>query len=317
MKSVRFFAPTLLFLCLIWSCEKRYNEPIDRSVVYDSLSFVGPVDSPLIHNDKIEEASGLAASRLNKKAFWTHNDSGGKPQIYLVGEKGGNLAIVKLKGKKVHARDWEDIALGPGPKDDQPHVYVADIGDNDAKYKHKEIYRFKEPKITLSSIVQRKTVKEVDVIRYKYPDGKRDAETIMIDPLSRDIYVLSKREDSVRVYRMPNPVQPKGVYTLERVGTLHFTKANAGDISPDGTKILVKNYANVYYWEKAADESPLDAFKRKPVRLTYQIEPQGESIAWTPDGQSFFTLSEERFDIPARLYKYQKRDAHEKEKTLD
>jgi hypothetical protein len=41
---------------------------------------------------------------------------------------------------------------------------------------------------------------------FQYPDGSRDAETLLLDPLTKDIYVISKREfEDIRVYRAPYP----------------------------------------------------------------------------------------------------------------
>ena len=128
----------------------------------------------------------------------------------------------------------------------------------------------------------------------------------MIDPITADIYIVSKREKEVHIYRMPNPKKTKDTYEMEKVGKLHFHKAIAGDISPDGSEILIKNYANIYYWKRNPGESVADALKREPVRLPYVREPQGEAIAWKPDGSAFYTISEERHRIPTHVYIYKR-----------
>ena len=56
-------------------------------------------------------------------------------------------------------RDWEDIAVGPGPVDGKNYVYVGEIGDNDAKYRFKRVYRFEEP-------VLNKTTKSIDIVAF-------------------------------------------------------------------------------------------------------------------------------------------------------
>ena len=33
-----------------------------------------------------------------------------------------------------------------------------------------------------------------DSINLVYPDGSKDAETLMVDPLNGDIYIITKRE---------------------------------------------------------------------------------------------------------------------------
>ena len=66
-----------------------------------------------IEFNKITEASGLIASSKNKDVFWTHNDSGGENKIYAFNPTGKHLGSYLLKN--CIARDWEDIAIGPGP----------------------------------------------------------------------------------------------------------------------------------------------------------------------------------------------------------
>ena len=41
--------------------------------------------------------------------------------------------MYNLTGAKM--RDWEDIAVGPGPEPNVDYLYVGAIGDNDARSK--------------------------------------------------------------------------------------------------------------------------------------------------------------------------------------
>ena len=52
----------------------------------------------------------------------------------------------------VENRDWEDIAVGPGPDASKSYVYVADIGDNEGQYQYKYIYRFEEPVLNKTQV---------------------------------------------------------------------------------------------------------------------------------------------------------------------
>jgi len=89
---------------------------------------VGTVQTELIH-----EASGIAASRKNPGVLWVHNDSGDSARLYAVNLEGKLVAVCRIKGAR--ARDWEDIAVGPGPGPRQDYLYIGDIGDNGAKHK--------------------------------------------------------------------------------------------------------------------------------------------------------------------------------------
>lgn len=89
--------------------------------------------------------------------------------------------------------------------------------------------------------------------------------------------------------------------------TIDLTMSVAGDISMDGTQILIKNYLVVFYWERDPSESIPEALARNPVILPYKPEPQGEAIAFAPNGKSYFTLSEKRSGIDPVLYRYYKK----------
>jgi len=94
-----------------------------------------------LENPKIVEASGLARSQREPGTLWTINDSG-KPYLYAIDHEGRHLGRVDLN--KSDNRDWEDLASFE--LDGDPYLLVADIGDNDARYKKRTIYIAKEPR---------------------------------------------------------------------------------------------------------------------------------------------------------------------------
>ena len=251
-----------------------------------------------IENRDINEASGLAASINRTNMLWTHNDSGDSATLFLINQYGASVAQYSLKGAK--NRDWEDIATGPGPDDEKSYIYVGDIGDNKAQHEIKTIYRVEEPQ-SLSAT----EITDFDVINFKYPDGKRDAESLFVDPLSKDIYILSKREDKIGVYVASYPQSTTEVITLEKLSSIPYRQTVAADISADGQEILLKTYYKVFYW-KRNNRSISETLSSPPISVKYQIEPQGEAIAWKRDGLGFYTLSEKRMGIEPVLYYYAK-----------
>jgi hypothetical protein len=194
------------------------------------------------------------------------------------------------------------MAVGPGPVNGEQYLYIGDIGDNSAKHYIKYIYRLAEPAVDSCQSPVDLTLSDFDVIAYRYPDGERDAETLMVDPLTKDIYVVSKREDSVRVYCAVYPQKSGQISILNYVTTINLTNITGGDISASGNEILLKTYRTVYYWQRAASQTVAEALKTKPVIVPYIPEPQGEAITWAPDGRGYYTTSEEVNKIPARLY---------------
>ena len=267
---------------------------------------IGPVKRTVagpLTCDLITEASGLAASRQNDHVLWTHNDSGDKNRIFALNTKGEHLGTFYIRGAK--AIDWEDIAVGPGPLDEYDYLYIGDIGDNKKKRRIKTIYRVAEPIISADRPGKDSVLTHVEKISFTLPDGIRDTETLMVDPLNRDIYIISKREKNVHVYRLPYPQKVKKINRAKLVGTLPFHNVVAGDISATGCEILIKTYDTVYYWNRIPGRKLWQVLvKDKPQIIPYTPEPQGEAIAWHPNSLGFYTTSEEKGGTVAKLIFY-------------
>jgi hypothetical protein len=248
----------------------------------------------------LKEASGLAASVINEGLLWTLNDHGNGAEIFLIDKDLKIRLTVTLAG--VENRDWEDIAVGPGPDSTQTYVYVGDIGDNDAAYDQKDIYRFPEPKLETADHV---TLTGFDKISFTLEDGAKDTESLFIDARSRNLYVVTKREEPVNVYELKYPQATNSRVTASRILSLPFAEIVAADCFGKTGDILMKNYERVYYWENKDGLDAVTLLKTTtPQEVPYQAEPKGESIAWAADGSGFFTLSEKKKKAPSYLYFY-------------
>lgn len=248
---------------------------------------------------KLEEASGLIASVANPGYLWSQNDSGNAAEVYLLNEKAEIVMTCVLEG--IENRDWEDITIGPGPEEGKQYLYVAEIGDNSARYPYKVLYRFEEP----VRAGERITITKTDTIALALSDGVRDTEAIMVDPVTNNFYISSKREDSVRLYEITYPFSADTV-TAQKVATLPFRNIVAAGISPGGDEVVMKDYGHIYYWRRTGRESIPTLLQTAATRLAYQPEPQGESIAWKRDGSGFFTLSETAKKTPGVLLFYER-----------
>ena len=310
----------------------------------DSSLFFSPFSRGDVNAPPVDEASGLAVSGYSSRYLWTHNDSGDEPRIFLLdlgadsqGNDGSETAnniggnstssntnstssnkttttnSTLLAGEWIlegaSNRDWEDMAAGPGPEEGVHYLYVGEIGDNRAQYDFKIIYRFPEPNITTNSTTSTIPSQQVDRILFRYPNGvQMDAEALLVDPLTTDIYIITKREEPVTVYRLAWPQSTDAPMTADKVATLPFTQVTAGAISPNGLQILLKTYETIFLWTRNPEESIVDALMRPPARIPYTPEPQGEAIVFGSDGQRFFTLSEERNNIKPKLYEYRRKE---------
>ncbi len=268
----------------------------------DEPNFGTRQDNGLIEYGPIDEASGIAMSRKNPNVLWTHNDSGDEAHLYAFDLQGRHLGVYNIEG--ITNRDWEDIAVGPGPVEGETYIYIGDIGDNSARHDLKFIYRIPEPTVDSNQTPIDTSISGAEQITFQYPDSKRDAEVLMVDPLTRDIYVVSKRESGVTVYRAAYPQSTSQTITLEDVATVGLTLTVGGDISPSGLEILVKTYTMIYYWNRTPEQTLSQAFENELITVPYVTEPQGEAVCWAADEMGYYTISEESGATPAHLYFY-------------
>jgi hypothetical protein len=261
-----------------------------------------------LQNKQMDEISGISASGVLKDIYYVHNDSGDTSRFFAISPDGKLKSTIYYPGDpkvKLGARDCEDIAVGPGPVTGKSYVYMGDIGDNSAVRPYITIYRMEEKTNWLKDSLVRT---EATPLHLTYRDGPKDAETLMVDPIKRLLYIVSKRKDTVNVYTTPLDFKAnENVVLTYRCklffeGIKPFKWITAGDISKDGQQILLKNYEKVYYWRRKANEPVWQTMQRKPQELKYQAEKQGEAIGFTADGKGYYTTSEGVFS-PIYYYK--------------
>ncbi len=300
-----------LTIIVITGCSKGTNTEQEGSLFFEydmynlefHAGFSGSESRGVLENREIVEASGIAVSRSNPARLWVHNDSGDRNRLFVVGENAEDYGEFIIVG--AYNRDWEDIAAGPGPEPGITYLYIGEIGDNLGQYNIMSIYRLPEPDISGLDSTASVRIEGVERIDFVYPDGQaRDAETLMVDPFTRDLYVVTKRDERSIVYVARYPQDTEKVIALEKIGFFPFNRALAGDISADGLEIAIKTDERIYYWKRDAGETITEALKRQPLLLPYTIEPQGEAFGWMPDGSGYYTLSEKAGGIDPVLYYY-------------
>lgn len=251
-----------------------------------------------MNSAEMDESSGISVSRIHEDILYTHNDSGDSSRFFAVTNKGVLKETFHFKGDPTitkGVKDCEDIAIGPGPDKSKSYIYLGDIGDNKRERKYITVYRFEEPVISHQIST---TLIKGNSVHLKYPDGPRDAETLMVDPIEKLIYIISKREDTVGVYTAPLKYHANDTLTMEKKGTVRFNGVpglkwiTAGDISADGQQILVKSYEKVFYWKREANEPIWKTLQRKSIELPYTLELQGEAIGFNTKGNAYYTTSE-------------------------
>lgn len=261
----------------------------------------GPTEIATLKNPSINESSGLAASRANPGIYWTHNDSGDGPFIYAFDATGESRGVFRVAGAQ--ARDWEDMAIGPGPQRGQSYLYIGDIGNNEESRTELVVYRVAEPTLTAadktSSKSNPRTTATAEAIRLRYPDRKSDAETLLVHPTTGNLYVITKVMFKLAtVYEAPAPLVVGKVTTLNRRGEIRVPNVmggflTGGSISPDGRRVALCDYSNGYELVlPAASNNFNDIWKQGLTAFSLGRRVQGEAIAYRADGKALLATSE-------------------------
>ena len=197
----------------------------------------------------------------------------------------------------------------------EQYIYIGNIGDNKSIFTNKYIYRCKEPSLNSNEEKMTQIIYDCETINFQYEDGNRDAEILMIDPVTKDIIIISKREESVHIYNLPYPQNTKIKITANLIGVKDFypdivnedlEMMTGGDISNNGEEILLKSYLDIFQFRRNNDDSIIESLNNEMKLVHYIPEVQGEAVCWHPEGFGYFTISEEKMDIESTLYFYPK-----------
>ncbi|MEQ1606408.1 MAG: hypothetical protein ABL999_16220 [Pyrinomonadaceae bacterium] len=265
-------------------------------------SYDEPTVKGQIRSADITESSGLAASKCQKNVLWTHNDSGDGAFLYAIDDSGESLGTWKVPN--VENIDWEDIATfkdGGG----KCYLYIGEIGDNKTKRPDHAVYRVIEPDVgpatSTSSRKEPLTTTDAESLQFSYPDFIQDAETLMVHPLSGDIYVVTKRVSGpAGVYRLKADFGNSAIQKAERVGELSVPAIpngflTGGDISPDGRRMIICDYTQAYEYVMPAGEKYFEKiWKQDAEAIDLGKRKGGESVCYGLDGSSIFATSEGR-----------------------
>jgi hypothetical protein len=245
---------------------------------------------------RLGEVSGLIASRAHPGVLYVHNDSG-EPyaRFFAITPEGTVLAEIAIDAAP--SRDLEDIAYHDG------WLYLADTGDNGARdgsmpvHEDISILRVREPELP----AERGATIHVSAFErfaFRYEDAPHDCEALFIDPITSDVFFLSKEnEGPVRVLVAHAPLSPDVTTTLEQVatmpgGTSLANSITAADISSDGGAILVRTYLRAFLYTRAGGETVAQALGRRPTELPVIREWQGEAIGFSVDGETIYAIPE-------------------------
>ncbi len=258
-------------------------------------------------NRDIDELSGLAVSRADPGMLWGHNDTGGGLRLYRVGLHGEDLGFTRVI--EAQSSDWEDIAAFDDATG--PALLIADTGDNFAIRSFPTLYAVRDPGRSGDATLLWR-------LDFRFPDGARDCEAVAVDPVDREILLVSKRDRPPRLYRLPLPLRaPDGIQTAEFLGelpplpvptlrerltapieSLHAHNPTALTISGDGRTAALVTLRHAYIHRRAPGVPWAQALRQPALVLPLPELDQIEAAAISADGRELFVGSEGR---PGRL----------------
>ena len=178
----------LLCLLLLFYGPKNSTKILAQTVVYETQL-----------PKKIEETSG---TEFFKNDLLTHNDSGGKPNLYRFTEQGD--LINKYLIESAENNDWEDIAQ------DKNYLYISDSGNNKGNRKN----------LNILIVDPKRDFKKIGAITFNYRDQQNfekrkkhpfDAEALVATQEVLVLFSKNRKTSTTELYSIP---KTSGNYTL-------------------------------------------------------------------------------------------------------
>ncbi|WP_229686480.1 hypothetical protein [Longimycelium tulufanense] len=234
-----------------------------------------PAELCRVTDPRLAELSGVAS---DGDRWYAVPDGGEQVRVYVVGR---DCAVQRVITSPVDPFDVEDVARAPDGT-----LWLADTGDN---RKQRDTVALHAVSPNGGSVLY----------RLSYPDGPRDAEALLLDRRGVPYLVTKEPLGGSGVYRPKGPLVAPGPSELERVGTVRVGPTDTtggplsgtvgsvlvtgGAVSHDGSVVALRTYTDAYLFA-APDGDVVAALGREPVRVPLPNEPQGEAIAFEPDG---------------------------------
>jgi hypothetical protein len=246
----------------------------------------------------VNESSGIQAT---SEGIWTHNDSGGDPELYLLDSNANLLRTLVVDGAT--NIDWEELA-----SDGVGNFYIGDFGNNANNRTDLVIYKIPPPATIPGDTVT------AQAIYYNYPD-----QTAFPPPVSQQnfdmeamvhaagrLWLFSKNRTDpfngyTRLYRLPD--QP-GTWTAQLVDSFYTGSGPAindwvtgADVSPDRSAFVLLGYDKLWLF-RCYGSNPLGG---QVHELTLPFS-QKEGVSFRNDHE--LVISDEALPpfLTARLY---------------
>ena len=229
-----------------------------------------------VQDKQLDELSGLA---VDAAGVWGIADDGKRTEVHRLDP--ADCSIVDTRTARIDPRDTEDLAVGPDGA-----LWVADTGDNERQ------------RDTVAVIVLPERG-EPRLHRLVYPDGPHDAEALLVDGSGVPVIVTKDATRPAGIYRTDGQPTGEGPIPLVRVGQLTLPPSDTigGPLGGLGSRLVtgaaatadrrvvaLRSYTDAWLYPAPDGDVVAALTGAAPVQVPLPDEPQGEAIAFLPDG---------------------------------
>jgi hypothetical protein len=252
-----------------------------------------------VTDPKLDELSGLVATKTGFVAIDDGTTDPAKKKIFFLNTKCKVTNTQAYSGRG--PLDPEDLILSK----DGATLWIADTGDNGIRL---DPPTHRENNVVLWSMPVGGD-DEPKLHRIAYPDGDyHDAEALLLNGNGTPLIITKEIGRAAGIYaptaalktdnKVAVPMRKVGEITVPgtetpanlvaRIGNKTIT---GGAIAPGGAKVALRTYTDALEWDVTGGDV-LAALQQRPRITGLPNETFGESITYSADGKSFYTVSD-------------------------
>lgn len=244
-------------------------------------------------------APGVAGAQPAWQTYCTPTDSGLKElsgmgmldgALFAIGDSGTDEQMARLDRDCV-VTDWLTVPVDPYDTEDlairDGSIWLSDTGDN----------RRARDTVALTRVDPADGAGELH--RLTFPDGRHDVEALVVEPGGRPVLVTKEFSAAAGIYAPdvavdalpspgPTPLRRVGEVTLGAISSSGVAVPGAAvtgaALSVDGDVVALRTYSTAYLIPVRDGDVVAALATQVPVEVRIPDQPQGESLAFTPEG---------------------------------
>ncbi|MGB0165568.1 MAG: hypothetical protein ACPF8V_01815 [Luteibaculum sp.] len=255
----------------------------------------------------VAETSGIIS--WNGKLF-THNDSGGEPELYQIDlTNGQNKQVVRLQGLTADSiGDWEALTQ------DENYIYIGDFGNNNGTRKNLRVYRISKSNITEEDSV----FVPFEVIPFFYPEQVSfessqshnfDCEGFIAKDDTLWLFTKNRGNLNTSIYAVPAKPSQEPYAANLRSTYNSMGQITGASYDPQTGRVALIGYINlarpfVYLLWRFPNNDFFSGYVRR-FELPDGLSGQCEAICFPNENEIY--ISNENLGVPARISVFEDR----------